>query len=232
MPHSSLSMIDAYWEGLRAGRLVPRRSDVDPRGIDRALEHAFILERIAPGMARFRLAGMHLNDLMGMEVRGMPLTSFFSPQERRDVSELLEYVFEEPAKVRLRLTAERSIGKPSLEAELLLLPLKSDLGDISRVLGCFVASGEIGRTPRRFRVAETQKTPLLLPAPEAAPQADPSPKPDLNIAPSHKPGEGFAERPTVFRKAADPAPGAPDPKDPAKPLRGERPYLKLVRNED
>ncbi|MEM1421046.1 MAG: PAS domain-containing protein, partial [Pseudomonadota bacterium] len=61
MQHPGLSLVEAYWEGLRAGRLVPRRADVDPRGIDQALEYSFILERIAPGMARFRLAGMHLN---------------------------------------------------------------------------------------------------------------------------------------------------------------------------
>ena len=55
---------------------MPRRAEIDPRGIENALEYAFILERIAPGMARIRLAGIHLSDLMGMEVRGMPLTSF------------------------------------------------------------------------------------------------------------------------------------------------------------
>ena len=63
-------------------RAVPMRSDVDPRGIERSLEHAFILERIAPQMARFRLAGMHLTDLMGMEVRGMPTTALFAPAAR------------------------------------------------------------------------------------------------------------------------------------------------------
>ena len=58
-----------YWQSLRRGRAVPARADVEPHGISRALDYAFVLERIAPGAARFRLAGRHLIDLMGMEVR-------------------------------------------------------------------------------------------------------------------------------------------------------------------
>ena len=64
----AINEVEAYWEGLRMGRTVPMRSEIDPRGIERALEFTFILERIAPGLARFRLSGMHLNDLLGMEV--------------------------------------------------------------------------------------------------------------------------------------------------------------------
>ncbi|MEC9102783.1 MAG: PAS domain-containing protein, partial [Pseudomonadota bacterium] len=70
--------VEAYWQAIRAGRLVPRRSDIDPRGIERALEFAFVAERIATGLGRLRIAGSHLTDLLGMEVRGMPLTAFFA----------------------------------------------------------------------------------------------------------------------------------------------------------
>ena len=82
----ALREVEAYWSGLRDGRAMPARADVDPRGIQSALEYAFILERIAPGVARFRVAGMHLNDLMGMEVRGMPLTAMFVPEGRKEIS--------------------------------------------------------------------------------------------------------------------------------------------------
>lgn len=156
--------VEAYWHALRGDQPVPLRSDIDPRGIERALEYAFVIERIAPGMARFRLAGMHLNDLMGMEVRGMPLTSFFAPTFRKEISEALELLFEGPQIVEVQLSAERGIGKPPLDAKLLLLPLRSDLGDISRALGCLVSIGEIGRTPRRFDVVETRLTALTKPA--------------------------------------------------------------------
>ncbi|WP_038131063.1 PAS domain-containing protein [Thioclava indica] len=163
----------AYWEGLRKGRAVPPRSEVNPRGIERALEFSFILERVAAGMGRFRLAGMHLNDLMGMEVRGMPLSALFAPDGRKKIAEITEAVFTDPAIAEVELCAETGIGKPEMMARLLILPLTSDFGDVSRALGCLVAEGEIGRTPRRFEVAglrmssiETQAKPLATaPAP-------------------------------------------------------------------
>ena len=151
----AINQIQAYWEGLRAGRIVPQRSEIDPRGIERALEYTFILERIAPGLARFRLSGMHLNDLLGMEVRGMPFTSFFTPAARGRVTDTLEAVFDGPQTVELTLAAERAIGKPPMDAKVILLPLRSDLGEITRILGCLISLGPIGRAPRRFDVTQT-----------------------------------------------------------------------------
>ncbi|PTE18083.1 PAS domain-containing protein [Phaeovulum veldkampii] len=157
----ALADLRSYWEALRQGRPVPARAEVDPRGIERALDYTFLLERIAPGMGRFRLAGMHLNDLMGMEVRGMPLSTFFAPLSRKPAAELLEAVFANPAVAEASLHAETGIGQPALAARLLLLPLTSDLGDVNRVLGCLVAEGSIGRSPRRFDLASAAIAPAL-----------------------------------------------------------------------
>lgn len=222
MQHPALAQVEAYWEGLRDGRPLPFRADVDPRGIDQALEFAFILERIAPGVARFRLAGMHLNDLMGMEVRGMPLTSFFTPEARRTLSDALEHLFEEPAKVRVKLKSTGGIGKPEIVGELLLLPLKSDLGDVSRAIGCLVSDGKVGRTPRRFDVVEINVVGL-----------DETSKFEISVEteePSVPAAEqGFAEGQRSFTPAtpSNPTPPAPGPNKAA-----ERPYLRLVHSND
>ena len=56
-PARLVAELRSYWDGLRQGRAVPMRTDVQPAGIGRGLDFAFILERIAPGAARFRLAG-------------------------------------------------------------------------------------------------------------------------------------------------------------------------------
>lgn len=235
MKHSAISQLEAYWRGLRNGRVVPNRSDVDPRGISGSLEYAFILERIAPGMARFRLAGMHLNDLMGMEVRGMPLTSFFVPDARRQVSDALEHVFEEPAIARFNLKAERGIGKPEAEAELIILPLKSDLGDVSRALGCLVFKGEIGRAPRRFSVDGMQVEPLIagvepVNAPVPSKGLSARPPMDLPTATSSIGSfiPGFAENKTPFTSA--PTASAPEGDQPGKATRV--PWLRLVTSQD
>ena len=147
-----ISELEAYWEGLRNGRLVPLRSEIDPRGMSGALEHAFVAERIAPGMARLRVSGMHLADLMGMEMRGMPLSSLFEPEGRGALAETLEAVFAEPAAAKLDLVSPSSFGRSSLKADMILLPLRSDTGAVERLLGCIVADGAIGRQPRRFAV--------------------------------------------------------------------------------
>ena len=156
-----MAEVRAYWEALRDGRDVPMRSDIDPRGIENALEYAFILERIAPGMARFRLAGMHLNELMGMEVRGMPLTAMFAPVGRKRIAEAMEACFTGVSVVEMVLQAETGVGKPPMTAKLLILPLKSDLGDVNRAIGCLIAEGPIGRTPRRFEAVSVSVVPVV-----------------------------------------------------------------------
>ncbi|MDC1275440.1 PAS domain-containing protein [Ascidiaceihabitans sp.] len=153
---SALSQVESYWEALRGSRLVPKRSEIDPRGIEHALEYTFVLERIAIGMARFRIAGSHLCNIMGMEVRGMPLSSFITPSGRETLGSVLEDVFQNLSACELEMEAEVGRKKPAMEARMVLMPLRSDLGDVSRILGCFVAKGELGTQPRRFEIVTTK----------------------------------------------------------------------------
>lgn len=150
--HPALSQLRAYWEALRGRDSLPSRNDIDPRGIERALEFAFIAERIAPGIARIRLGGMHLNNLLGMEARGMPLTSFITPEMRDQFQNQTERAFSTPAAVEILLKAPRSMGRPGLKAKMILLPLRGENGQVARVLGGLVAEGSIGRAPRRFSI--------------------------------------------------------------------------------
>ncbi len=156
-----LREVEAYWDLLRDGRLVPDRSEVDPRGFPGALAQSFLLERIAPGLARIRVTGRHLCDLMGIDMQGLPLTSLFLPDARPRIIEVLSAVFEEPAVARARLSSPGGIGRRALDARLLILPLRDDQGDVTRAVGCLVADGAIGRTPRRFAVEEFQCQTLI-----------------------------------------------------------------------
>lgn len=212
--HSALAQVEAYWEGLRGLRLMPKRSDIDPRGIESALEYTFVLERIAPGMARIRIAGSHLSDLMGMEVRGMPLTSLITPPCRRQISDSLEDVFQRPAVCELRLSAETGPGRPGMDGRLLLLPLKSDLGDVSRILGCLVAQGDIGHSPRRFDVVGAKIRQISSPASVPIPQRTegvPARSKERRKA------DGFAETAATFE---------------TRTPRPDVPYLRLVKTDD
>ena len=157
----ALEDVRRYWEALRGDRVVPMRSEIDPRGIDGALDTAFILERIAPGIARFRLAGSALVDLMGAEVRGMPLSVMFNAESRPGLSAAVERVFSGPETLRLTLSGERGLGRPPLVGQMLVLPLKSDLGDVSRALGCMAVEGDIGRSPRRLVIRDVEHVDAL-----------------------------------------------------------------------
>ncbi|MDO5604663.1 MAG: PAS domain-containing protein [Paracoccus sp. (in: a-proteobacteria)] len=160
-PGRVLAGLRAYWQGLRGGRVVPDRVDVTVAGLGQALDYAFILERIAPGAARLRLAGRHLIDLMGMEVRGMPVAALFAPPSRGRLSDVLEGMFQTPQLVDLTLFSAADYGNPPLHGRLLLLPLKSDLGDVTRALGCLVTQTRIGRAPRRFDLTGERITPVI-----------------------------------------------------------------------
>lgn len=153
---SPVRQAEAYWTALRGDGNIPRRSQIDPRGIENLLEYAFILERIAPGIARFRLAGHHLTELAGMEVRGMPLTSFFGVEGRKAVSAATEKMFDAPAVVQLNLISEPRLGRSPVVGHLLMLPLRSDLGDVTRALGVLVTQGKPGSGQCRFNVDHTE----------------------------------------------------------------------------
>ena len=196
----TLAEVRGYWEGLRQGGKPPLRSELDPRGMAGALEHSFILERVAPGVARFRIAGMGLTDLMGMEVRGMPVLSLIDPPSRADFGHALERVFAGPAILEMTLEGERGIGRPALEGRLLVLPLRNRVGTTALALGCLATDGAIGRAPRRFAIARQTLTPLV-------------------AAPAREMAEGMAEG---MAEAAAPFVG------PTGPVPGH-PYLRLVK---
>ncbi len=158
-----------YWEELRAGRPAPTRSEIDPAAFEDVLEHAFLLEAAAPGNIRFRLAGLGLCTLMGMEVRGMTPLSLFTLEARPRVAALMNRVFGAEAFVDLEMVA-REEGKPRLEAQMILLPVQSDTGVFDRALGCLVTQGEIGASPRRFSLEKGRATRIIACHPPAPPR--------------------------------------------------------------
>lgn len=151
---AKIDRIEAYWNRIRGNRLVPSRCEIDPRGLEGVLGHAFILERIAGSLARFRVAGSHLTDLSGVELRQMPLSVLFTPASRETLADVMQSVFDEPALVRMSVASPAGFGRARLAGEMILLPLRSDLGDIDRVLGGIAFDGKIGRTPRRIEILD------------------------------------------------------------------------------
>lgn len=149
---SLLVMLEAYWRSLiHAGRL-PQRVEIDPGNIDAALPWCFVAERVAPQVARLRVAGHRLTDALGMEPRGMPLCSFFSPEARDLLGPLLAQTFDTPAVTELSLQSARRLVRPRYTGRLLLLPLSDHAGTVNRLIGALVCDGLTSRTPARFDI--------------------------------------------------------------------------------
>lgn len=155
----AIEKIEQYWERLRAGRLIPSRCEVDPRELEGVLGNTFVLERIAPGLARFRIAGSHIVESTGLELRQMPTSVLFGTHSRGILSEALEAVFDEPAAVHMHLMSKGGFAEDDMKGELILLPLRNDTGEVNRVLGGIAMNGTVGRKPRRLEITrQARKT--------------------------------------------------------------------------
>lgn len=153
-----LSSLKSYWERLRAGRIAPYRAEIDPRQFESALENMFIVERVGESSMRIRLAGMKVCEMMGMEIRGMEPGFLVDATDRERLERLLNVVMSEPSVVELKLEAP---SRASLfQATMLLMPLRSDFGDINRVLGCISGDSDVFAPPLSFSIRDVAVTPI------------------------------------------------------------------------
>jgi len=156
----AVQIVDRYWHQMAAAGTVPKRSDVDPGAIQDALEYAFIAEHLSGGHAKLRVAGGSISAVMGMDVSGMPLAVVVRPADRAMFTHHVLRVFSEPVKLTLNLTTPAAYGQPELQASLRLYPLLDGAGNTKQLIGTFVTSGVIGRTPRRFAMTTVEETPV------------------------------------------------------------------------
>lgn len=145
-----LQLVEAHWERMRDNETVPSQASVSPEALDDVLAHCFVLERVAPTIARFRVAGKQMNALLGVDVRGMPLSTLFSEDGREALAEVIKSVCDRPEIVEVPLTATRGLRRSVLRGRLLLLPLKDRDGGVTRIFGAIVLDGAVKRHIVRF----------------------------------------------------------------------------------
>ena len=200
-----------HWSALRQGVGVPNRCEIDPRVFPDALENTFIFERIAKGDFRARLAGMNLCDMMGMEVRGQSAASFMQSEERDHIQKLLEQILARPAIGELVLVG-RDLTGAAFEVNMILLPLRSDMGEVNRVIGCISYPQKAFNAPLRFAIKSQKLTPLST----------------LGSS-SEEIAVGFSERIDPFRPKGFKAVSKNENPVPSPKKRG---HLKLVQDQD
>ncbi|MEM1313254.1 MAG: PAS domain-containing protein [Pseudomonadota bacterium] len=199
MEHPNTQALYAYWDELRGGRDAPVRSEIDPRRIAGSLETMFVLERLEGGQTRIRLAGTHLCELAGMELRGMMVETLMVPGQEDEAAELAARVLDTPGCGVMRLRATDAEGVEWV-GEALFLPLYSEIGELARVIGCVNFLGTERRSkpvgPLRLRSLGARVSPLS----EDLMQGAAAPRPAARI-PAPVPAEGFAEAPAGFLRA-------------------------------
>jgi hypothetical protein len=127
--------------------------------------------------------------MMGMEVRGMQPGFLIDETDRLRFDRLLNVVMGEPAVVELKLAAPNRAG--TYRATMLMMPLRSDFGDINRVIGCTSGEGDLFAPPLEFAIEDVAVTPV---------------EPSQGVEPKQL-MPGFAEAQAAF--APPPAPPAP-----------------------
>ena len=150
----ALAQVEAYWEALRDGRRLPTRDQLKPSALDGAFEHVVLLDRVERGMFRMRFAGRQVVDLMGMELRGMPLSALIQPGQRFQVNQALEEVMTQPARANIDLIHRNGRG------QLPLLPLSPGKRGVAQALACLVSDAKTQDRPVRFEISGIYSTPL------------------------------------------------------------------------
>ncbi|WP_177236271.1 PAS domain-containing protein [Albimonas pacifica] len=163
MDHPNTQALFRYWNDLRAGRDAPSRSEVDPRRISGCLETMFILEALENGQLRFRLAGTRLCEWLGMEARGCVAETVMARGHESEMPDLARRVLRTPGIGVMRVRALDGAGT-DWPGEALLLPLRSEIGDLARVIGCVNLEAEGPRRrvapPLRLRCLGARLTPI------------------------------------------------------------------------
>ena len=168
MKQKSLNTLYAYWNELRAGRLAPKRLEVEPSRIAGLLSETFMLERAGASNYQYRLAGTRLCELFGAELRSTNFLAGWREADQPVVARQLSLLCEQGAVIELGIEARGSARRPPLLFDALLLPLLHTGNTVGRIIGAMCA-GASRRDRRSARAPPRQ--PLGDLARRAAPQS-------------------------------------------------------------
>jgi hypothetical protein len=146
MKQRTSQVLFAYWNEMRAGRIAPRRFEIEPSRIGSILSETFILERTGqelPGpMARgigaayrYRLAGTKLCEQFGHDFRGRNFLDGWDLDDRAQLEQALTAMAERGGVSVITFEAAAS-PRQRVTFEAVLLPLVHTNDTLDRFLGC------------------------------------------------------------------------------------------------
>ena len=134
MKHKTIQTLYRYWNELRAGRMAPRRLEIEPSRISSLLAETFMLERTAPATYSYRLAGTRLCEIFGKELRGTNLLAGWNKADQAILTRSLATTCEQGAVTLLSLEG-RADKTRAVQLEAVFLPLTHADNTVSRVIG-------------------------------------------------------------------------------------------------
>jgi hypothetical protein len=134
MKQRTVQTLYAYWNDLRAGRIAPRRLEIEPSRIGSILPETFMLERTDPASYHYRLAGTRLCEIFGIELRGTNLLDGWGEADRVTLTRSLTATCEQGAVTLLSVEASTDTVR-RVQLEVILLPLMHADNTMGRVIG-------------------------------------------------------------------------------------------------
>lgn len=144
-----------YWNSLRTDGPVPKRSAVKPLELGALLDYAFVVEHNPFCGAKFRVVGTSVTDLLGIDVRGMPVGALLTPSVRSRFVDPLKSVFQGPSTLTARFISSAENSNDVVTSSAMFLPMANESGDVTCALGCWVTDGALGAAPRHFDVLDS-----------------------------------------------------------------------------
>lgn len=138
--HPLLIALRDLWDGLRSGRDLPRRADLDPLALRRWLGQLALLEVVEGGLDfRYRVHGTVLAERIGMDLTGRLLSSVDHV--------LVEQVFvdyREAVNTRAPVFRPHSSAtdRPNRIYDKLILPFAGQDGEVTQLLAGIVIAAE------------------------------------------------------------------------------------------
>lgn len=129
---SSLALL-AYWRKIRGSDLVPYRNSLRPGEIPRLLPALMLLEYRAPDTLTYRLTGTGIVDRMGRDFTGLNLFDLTLPKQLTATRLRFNHLRAHPCGLVFR-TQLTSKYNTAFSAELIYLPLRDHLGEISQLV--------------------------------------------------------------------------------------------------
>ncbi|THD59353.1 MAG: PAS domain-containing protein [Bradyrhizobium sp.] len=124
MKHPSSREFFAYWDERRGGARAPDRSDIEPGAVRELLGDIFVLSYDGSAGYPFRVAGTRVCALLGRDLKDRSFSALFTPDDRREIENIIAVVAEEMLAAVAGITAISEDGSPA-QMELLLLPFNA-----------------------------------------------------------------------------------------------------------